>query len=143
MSLRRALGLVVVAVVVLAVGLGLGVIDGGLSGTAGPERAAGSPTGEQDPESGLRWIAEDELPAEAADTLHLVDVGGPFPHPEDDDTFHNREGLLPDHPDGYYREYTVETPGEGDRGPRRIVVGEQLEFYWTEDHYASFERIAR
>jgi ribonuclease T1 len=119
------------------------VIDGPTRVGAGPERAAGSPTGREDPESGLRWIAEDDLPPEALDTLHLIDVGGPFPHPEDDDTFFNREGLLPDRPEGYYREYTVETPGEDDRGPRRIVAGEHLEFYWTEDHYASFERIAR
>ncbi len=28
-----------------------------------------------------------------------------------------------------------------DRGARRIVVGSGGELYWTEDHYASFERI--
>ena len=96
-----------------------------------------------DPVSGLAWIAEADLPPEAHDTLELIDAGGPFPHDEDDETFGNFEGLLPDHERGYYREYTVETPGLDHRGARRIVTGSAGEYYWTQDHYASFERIAR
>jgi ribonuclease T1 len=49
---------------------------------------------------------------------------------------------------GYYREYTVKTPGEAerarsarDRSPRRIVAGNGGELYYTEDHYRSFRRI--
>ena len=46
---------------------------------------------------------------------------------------------------GYYREYTVTTPGSKDRGARRIVAGAQppAGFYYTEDHYRSFSRIQR
>jgi ribonuclease T1 len=57
--------------------------------------------------------------------------------------FGNLEGLLPDHQRGYYHEYTVVTPGSKDRGARRIITGSADEFYWTEDHYSSFERISR
>ena len=58
-------------------------------------------------------------------------------------TFENREDLLPDQPLGYYREYTVPTPGSETRGARRIVAGEGGEYYWTDDHYDSFSRIER
>ena len=108
--------------------------------TATSDRPSGATT---DPASGLPWVEESDLPAEARDTLALIDAGGPFPHDEDDRTFFNREGLLPEQSEGHYREYTVETPGEADRGARRIVTGADGEYYWTSDHYASFERIAR
>lgn len=96
-----------------------------------------------DPTSGLRVIAEAHLPPEAVDTLRLIDGGGPFPYDQDDSIFQNREGILPDQPEGYYREYTVVTPGVDGRGARRIVTGARGEFYWTDDHYRSFSRIAR
>jgi ribonuclease T1 len=57
--------------------------------------------------------------------------------------FQNRENLLPQKPSGYYREYTVETPGSPDRGPRRIVTGADGEMYYTDDHYESFRRVIR
>jgi ribonuclease T1 len=99
-----------------------------------------------DPESGLPWISGDDLPQEASNTLKLIDEGGPFPYPDNDGVvFDNREGLLPDQPSGYYHEYTVETPGSDDRGARRIVTGgpaeAPTEYFWTDDHYRSFERI--
>ena len=64
----------------------------------------------------------------------------PFPHPQDGDVFRNREGLLPDRPRGWYREYTVETPGLSHRGARRIVTGGDppRAWYYTDDHYESF-----
>lgn len=96
-----------------------------------------------DPDSGLPVVQEADLPPEAHDTLALIDQGGPFPYEEDGTTFSNREGILPDHEEGYYKEHTVETPGSDDRGARRIVTGSGGEFYWTDDHYASFSRIAR
>jgi ribonuclease T1 len=80
----------------------------------------------------------EELPAEAIETLRLIAQGGPFPYDQDGATFQNREGLLPAHPRGYYREYTVETPGSPDRGARRIVTGDRGERYYTDDHYDSF-----
>ena len=55
--------------------------------------------------------------------------------------FQNRERLLPRKAGGYYREYTVRTPGEDDRGARRIITGRGGERYWTPDHYTSFRVI--
>lgn len=82
-----------------------------------------------------------ELPKEARETLALIRAGGPFPYPQDGRTFQNREKLLPQRSRGYYREYTVKTPGARDRGARRIVSGNDGEFYYTADHYRSFQRI--
>jgi ribonuclease T1 len=83
------------------------------------------------------------LPAEAQETLARIEAGGPFPYRQDGRVFHNRERLLPQRERGYYREYTVETPGARDRGARRIVAGRGGEYYYTEDHYRSFRRILR
>ena len=90
-------------------------------------------------------LAASRLPAEAHATLALLDAGGPFPYRQDGTTFHNREGLLPAQPRGYYREYTVDTPGARNRGARRIVTGGRPPevYYWTADHYRSFQRIDR
>ncbi len=94
--------------------------------------------------SGLSVVALSELPAEAAETVELIEAGGPFPYPEKDGSqFGNFEGLLPERRTGYYREYTVPTAGSADRGARRIVAGSDGELYWTGDHYSSFERIRR
>lgn len=99
------------------------------------------------PDSSVSVHAEDSslpafLPAQARTTLALIEQGGPFPHAQDGSVFGNREGHLPKHPRGYYREYTVDTPGLGHRGARRIVTGGKppLEYYYTDDHYASFRR---
>lgn len=82
------------------------------------------------------------LPREALDTLGLIAHGGPFAHRQDGSTFANRERRLPPQARGYYREYTVRTPGARDRGARRIVAGGDppLEFFYTDDHYRSFHR---
>lgn len=83
------------------------------------------------------------LPPEAIETLALIQQGGPFPYRKDGTTFQNRERLLPTKPRGYYREYTVPTPGSRDRGARRIVSGGNPPevFYYTADHYRSFRQI--
>lgn len=80
------------------------------------------------------------LPAEARATIALIQRGGPFPHRQDGSTFGNREQQLPQRARGYYREYTVDTPGARTRGTRRIVTsGDPPEaWYYTDDHYASF-----
>jgi ribonuclease T1 len=83
------------------------------------------------------------LPVEAQQTLALIDAGGPFPYREDGTVFTNREGLLPSEPSGYYKEYTVVTPGSPDRGARRIVAGKNGEDYYTDDHYTSFREVLR
>ncbi len=135
MARRSPVRLVALLLALLLAGCGL--LDGPAATTDRPSGAA------TDPASGLPWVEEADLPAAARDTLALIDAGGPFPYEEDDRTFFNREGLLPERAEGHYREYTVETPGEDDRGARRIVTGADGEYYWTPDHYASFERIAR
>jgi guanyl-specific ribonuclease Sa len=83
------------------------------------------------------------LPPEAVATLRAIESGGPFPYDRDGTVFQNREERLPARPRGYYREYTVVTPGSPDRGARRIVSGGQppAEFWYTDDHYRSFRRI--
>ena len=83
------------------------------------------------------------LPAEAMRTIALIQRGGPFPHRQDGATFGNREHRLPQKPRGWYREYTVDTPGLDHRGARRIVTGGRppSEWYYTDDHYDSFRRV--
>ncbi len=90
---------------------------------------------------GLPVIPRDRLPPEARETLALIEQGGPFPYRQDGSIFQNRERLLPRKPAGYYREYTVVTPGSPDRGARRIVMGDAGEIYYTADHYRSFARV--
>lgn len=82
------------------------------------------------------------LPAEAHRTIALILRGGPFPYRQDGGVFGNREGHLPPQSRGWYREYTVHTPGLGHRGARRIITGGQppREWYYTDDHYDSFRR---
>jgi ribonuclease T1 len=93
-------------------------------------------------------VALAELPAQAQQTERLIRSGGPFPYAKDGTVFGNRERLLPGQARGYYREYTVRTPGLGHRGARRIVCGGRQPTqpdacYYTEDHYASFRRIVQ
>lgn len=99
----------------------------------------------RDPRSGLPVIAAADLPPEGQRTLRLIRAGGPFPYRKDGSSFGNREGILPRRASGGYREYTVPTPGEGDRGARRIVCAAgtkpEAECYYSADHYASFRRI--
>jgi ribonuclease T1 len=89
----------------------------------------------------LPTVAVADLPAEARRTYRLVLDGGPYPYPRDDQVFGNREGLLPAAEPGWYREYTVPTPGSADRGARRLVVADDGTAYYTDDHYASFREV--
>jgi ribonuclease T1 len=93
-------------------------------------------------------VALAQLPAQAQDTYQRVLNGGPFPYRKDGTVFGNRERLLPGKARGYYREYTVKTPGAKNRGARRIVCGGKVATepdacYYTADHYASFARIVQ
>ncbi|MDD1475686.1 ribonuclease domain-containing protein [Arthrobacter sp. H16F315] len=92
--------------------------------------------------SGLPEVKAAELPAEARQTLSLIASGGPYPYARDNIAFGNFERILPRKPAGYYKEYTVGTPGESDRGARRIVAGRDGEKYYTPDHYNSFTFIS-
>ncbi|MBI5660144.1 MAG: ribonuclease [Nitrosomonadales bacterium] len=91
--------------------------------------------------SQLAPIVVSGLPPEARDTLRLIKQGGPFPYPRDGVVFGNYEKRLPLQPRGYYREYTVKTPGARNRGARRIVCGVPVECYYSSDHYRTFQRI--
>lgn len=87
-------------------------------------------------------ICYSALPAQAHDTLDLIEAGGPYPYEQDGTVFQNREQILPDRATGYYHEYTVVTPGSPNRGARRVVTGEAAqEDYYTADHYASFDLV--
>lgn len=122
------------AVVVLAALLaGCGAGPGSGSGTTSDDVVRGP--------SGLVAVPLADLPPEAAQTIALVESGGPYPYAQDGLTFFNREGLLPGRPVGYYREFTVVTPGSPDRGARRIVAGDGGELFYTDDHYASFREV--
>jgi len=86
-----------------------------------------------------------QLPSQGRATYELIRQGGPFPYGKDGAVFGNRERSLPTEKRGYYREYTVATPGSRDRGARRIVCGgpprAPRACFYTADHYASFRMI--
>ena len=86
-------------------------------------------------------VALSSLPPQASDTVHLIEAGGPFPYRQDGVAFGNAERRLPDEARGYYREYTVPTPGSADRGARRLITGKNGEYYYTPDHYETFRRV--
>lgn len=91
-------------------------------------------------------IAAAELPLQGRDMMALIYKGGPFRYDKDGTVFGNRERVLPAKNRGYYREYTVKTPGERTRGARRIICGGLMPAapeacYYTDDHYASFRKI--
>jgi len=121
MSLPRRLALVILGLTLL-VGVGQAFWSVGKSGKSGE-------------------VAVAQLPPEARRTQALIHQGGPFPYAKDGSVFGNREGLLPRRDRGYYREYTVPTPGSRDRGARRIIAGQLAEYWYTADHYRSFQRI--
>ncbi|MFH9979667.1 ribonuclease domain-containing protein [Streptomyces sp. NPDC017179] len=108
-----------------------------------PSGQAGSDPSAPSWAHGMATISQSRLPAEARQTLDLIDRGGPYPYRQDNTVFGNFEGRLPKEPRGYYHEYTVRTPGSRDRGARRVVVGQGGEFYYTDDHYNTFRAVLR
>lgn len=117
------------------------VVGVGLLGTA-PAQAFMSAS------ANMPTMQREELPPQGKDVLAKIESGTPFRHEKDGSVFGNRERLLPRQTRGYYREYTVRTPGVKNRGARRIVCGGEVPrtpdaCYYTEDHYASFRRIAK
>lgn len=98
-------------------------------------------------EASSATVSLGDLPVQARETHSLILRGGPFPYSKDGTVFGNRERLLPRKARGFYHEYTVKTPGSRDRGARRIVCGGEVKTqpdacYYTDDHYATFRRIA-
>ena len=116
--------------VLLALAIALGTIATPASAQRAP--AAKAPLAE---------VSVVDLPREARVTLSLIRKGGPYPYAKDGAVFGNREAHLPRRERGYYREFTVKTPGERTRGARRIVAGKGGEFFYTDDHYNHFRRI--
>ncbi|MDB1088400.1 ribonuclease domain-containing protein [Streptomyces sp. ACA25] len=113
--------------------------DSPRSAATGIPSANGTPSWAQ----GMETVTPGELPRQARETIDLITEGGPFPYDQDDTVFMNRERRLPQQDRGYYREYTVDTPGLSHRGARRIVTGDGGEFYYTEDHYDSFKAVVQ
>lgn len=111
-----------------------GAAPSGAAKQSAPGRAANP--------SRLPEVRESALPPEGRRVLALIRAGGPFQYSQDDQVFGNFERILPARDRGYYREYTVPTPGEPDRGARRIVAGNGGEKYYTGDHYTTFKYIA-
>jgi ribonuclease T1 len=117
--------------------------DSSTPAPAASARQGGASTG-SGTSAGLPVVDLDRLPDAARRTVALIDRGGPFPYAKDGVTFGNRERLLPVQRSGYYREYTVPTPGSADRGARRIIAGDGArQLFYSDDHYASFARIRR
>lgn len=147
--IRRPLLALIALVLALLVGYVVRALDSGDSGgpaTSAPPlpSATASPIpGRPAPSSpSAAGVPLSSLPRQAAATVRLIAAGGPFPYPRNDGVvFHNAERHLPRERDGYYREYTVPTPGSPDRGARRIVTGAPGEFWYTGDHYEHFVRV--
>ena len=98
------------------------------------------------PGAAVASVAATGLPVQGIEVMSLIRQGGPFRYEKDGTVFGNRERLLPGQKRGYYREYTVPTPGLSHRGARRIVCGGQQPkrpdaCFYTEDHYSSFRLI--
>jgi ribonuclease T1 len=109
---------------------------------------ARSPAQQTLPGSAVASVAFTGLPVQGREVLEQIRQGGPFRYEKDGSVFGNRERLLPGQKRGYYREYTVPTPGLSHRGARRIVCGGQQPrspdaCYYTEDHYSSFRLIVQ
>lgn len=121
----------------------LAVVMGGV--LTGPTLVQAKGPRQDAPANGDATITVSQLPRQGQETWNLIRQGGPFAHDKDGTVFGNRERLLPARQRGYYREYTVTTPGSRDRGARRIVCGGPPRIpeacYYTGNHYASFSRI--
>lgn len=138
---RRRITAALIGLIVLVVGGWLvnGYVDDGTSDRPVPGTTSTQPDRRvPGADSGLDVVGLSTLPPEVSRTWDLIEADGPFPYRKDGSVFGNREGLLPRKAGGYYREYTVPTPGSPDRGPRRLVTGSADELYYTADHYSSF-----
>lgn len=131
MSSRRRVSAALIGLLMLVAG-----------GWLGRHALAGSPTADRPvavaSATGLPVRALSQLPPQVTDVWQLIQRGGPFPYRQDGTVFGNRERRLPPQQSGFYREYTVATPGEQDRGARRLVTGGAAELYYTADHYVTF-----
>ncbi|MCX5379463.1 ribonuclease domain-containing protein [Streptomyces sp. NBC_00091] len=143
-SLTRVLGALFLCAVLSAALAGCGG-----QGAPAPRPAASTPAASSPAAAAPAWakgmaaVRADALPSQAREVLALIDKGGPYAYRQDGTVFGNFEKALPKRKRGYYHEFTVRTPGERDRGARRIVTGEGGEFYYTDDHYKTFKAVLR
>jgi ribonuclease T1 len=121
--------LLALIVLLVALGIGYGVHAAQSSHHPGPATSTSTS------------VSLSFLPAQAADTVRLIQAHGPFPYSQDGVVFNNAEHHLPGESSGYYHEYTVQTPGSKDRGARRMITGSAGEYYYTADHYDSFVKV--
>jgi ribonuclease T1 len=142
---RRRITAALIGLLVLVLGgwLVKDAVGGGSPASPTPSSSASAPpkgsAAVPGTDSGLPVKALSTLPPQAGDTWKLIEKGGPYPYPRNDDVvFENREKRLPGKKSGYYHEYTVKTPGSADRGARRLITGQAHELYYTGDHYGSF-----
>ncbi|MEU6866013.1 ribonuclease domain-containing protein [Streptomyces sp. NPDC046876] len=140
--LLRLLGAVFLCVALVATAGGCGG-SGARSGGTSPSALPSAPVSAPAWAKGMATVRADALPPQAREVLKLIDKGGPYPYRQDGTVFGNFEKALPQQKRGYYHEFTVKTPGERDRGARRIVTGQGGEFYYTDDHYDSFKAVLR
>ena len=124
-----------------AAAMALLALSGGLIGTSVQAKT-------EAPAAVLQTMTVAALPTQGRDMMALIEKGGPFKYDKDGTVFGNREKFLPARQRGYYREYTVRTPGESSRGARRIVCGGQQPrapdaCFYTDDHYGSFRQIVQ
>jgi ribonuclease T1 len=141
---RRPLVALIVLLLILGIGYAVQATrDGGGKSAPSTSQSSGrtnsGPSGSPSTPNGA--VALSTLPAQARTTVQLIQSKGPFPYSQDGVVFRNAEGHLPKKAGSYYHEYTVVTPGESDRGARRIITGSSGEYYYTADHYDSFVRV--
>lgn len=141
MSSRRRVSVALIGLLLLVVGGWLG--RHALSNPPGSAPQGFAPPAGDRPAAvasaaGLPARPLSQLPPQAAAVWRLIQHGGPFPYRQDGAVFGNREARLPPRQAGFYREYTVATPGEPDRGARRLITGGAAELYYTGDHFRSF-----
>ncbi len=139
MTSRRRITFALVGLIVLVLAGWLVKDLSSGSGSPAPTTSASASANVPGSSSGLPVKTLSSLPKETAATWKLIQQGGPFPYPKNDGVvFHNNGNVLPRNKDGYYHEYTVDTPGAKNRATRRLITGSQRELYYTDDHYDSF-----
>jgi ribonuclease T1 len=135
-QVRRPLLVLVLLGVLLAGGYAVQALRSDPAAPGGPVPTAGATPG-----SSLRHVTLGSLPTQAAQVYRSIQSGGPYRYDRDGIVFENRGTPLPKRSGGYYHEYTVPTPGESDRGARRLITGRGGELFYTADHYASFVQV--